>query len=514
NNIVSLSLAMEQTPLDDDVIVIECDLLFDAGVLQLLLQPAPGNIALVDRYRPGMDGTVVAVEDGLITQVFPPHLQGPQFLYDDKYKTLNIYRFDREFCANTFKPLLDCYANLIDGNVFYELVLGMLVNMQRQRIQAAIVDGSKWAEVDDPNDLAAARFQFEPSSRATILDRAMGGHWSFDVTDFAYMRNLRFPTDAMLAAMRQALPAVMRSYGSTQRVLNQKLAWHLLCDASRVQVLHGASQIYPILKRMVGDRPVLRPEPTFGEYARMFPSADTYRDSAGVDLDALERRIPRNGVVVVVTPNSPTGTVIDTGWVFGCAGRHPGATFVVDESFIDFSDQASLIGRLEDRPLPNVLIIKSLSKSFGVPGLRLGYVYSTDAAVIREIDAEIPVWNLGGPAEFFLELMLKYRPDFERSLAATKADRASFAAALEALPIVQQVHPSGGNFLLVTLTGDDPGLGGRIRTQLLEGFAIDVKDVSDRVTPQAPRLRVAVRLPADNARFCDALDAVSLMASA
>ncbi len=342
----------------------------------------------------------------------------------------------------------------------------------------------------------------------------MGGHWSFDVTDFAYMRNLRFPTDAMMAAMRQALPAVMRSYGSTQRVLNQKLAWHLLCDVSRVQVLHGASQIYPILKRMVANRPVLRPEPTFGEYARMFPAAETYLDSAGVDLDALERRIPRNGVVVVVTPNSPTGTVIDTGWILDCAGRHPGATFVVDESFIDFSDQVSLVTRLEARPQPNVLIIKSLSKSFGVPGLRLGYVYSTDAAVIREIDAEIPVWNLGGPAEFFLELMLKYRPDFERSLVATKADRASFATALEALPIVQRVHPSGGNFLLVTLKGADVAMGGRIRTQLLERFSIDVKDVSDRVTPQAPRLRVAVRLPADNARFCESLHAVSLMASA
>lgn len=513
NNIVSLSLAMAHTPLDRDVIVIECDLLFDAGVLQHLLRPTPGNIALVDRYRPGMDGTVVAVEDGLITHVYPPHLQGPQFLYDDKFKTLNIYRFDRDFCANTFKPLLDCYANLIDGNVFYELVLGMLVNMQRQRIQAAVVDGSKWAEVDDPNDLAAARFQFEPSSRAAILDRAMGGHWSFDVTDFAYMRNLRFPTDAMMAAMRQALPAVMRSYGSTQRVLNQKLAWHLLCDVSRVQVLHGASQIYPMLKRMVGDRPVLRPEPTFGEYARMFPSGATYPDSAAVDLAALEQRIPPNGVVVIVTPNSPTGTVIDSGWIFDCATRHPQATFIVDESFIDFSDQVSVVTRLEARPLKNVLVIKSLSKSFGVPGLRLGYVYTADAAVIQELDQEIPVWNLGGPAEFFLELMLKFRPDFERSLAATKSDRASFASALEALPIVDRVHSSGGNFLLVTLKGDDPGMGARIRTHLLERFSIDVKDVSDRVLPKAPRLRLAVRLPHENARFCEALHAVSLMAS-
>jgi histidinol-phosphate/aromatic aminotransferase/cobyric acid decarboxylase-like protein len=372
-----------------------------------------------------------------------------------------------------------------------------------------MVDGSKWAEVDDPNDLATARFQFEPSSRAAILDRAMGGQWSLDVTDFAYMRNLHFPTDAMVAAMRQALPAMMRSYGSTQRVLNQKLAWHLLCDPDRVQLLHGASQIYPILKRIVGERPVLRPEPSFGEYARMFPRARTYADSIGVDLAAFERQIPEDGVVVIVTPNSPTGTLIGTEWIHDCADRHPHTWFIVDESFIDFSDETPMVDRLEAHQQPNVFVIKSLSKSLGVPGLRIGYVYTSNPEIIRVLDDEIPIWNLGGPAEFFLELMLKYRPDFERSLAATKVDRAAFAEQLARCSIVETVHPSGGNFLLVTLRGGDPALGARVRALLLERFSIDVKEVSTRLSPPAPRLRVAVRLPADNARFCDALDRIT-----
>jgi histidinol-phosphate/aromatic aminotransferase/cobyric acid decarboxylase-like protein/choline kinase len=509
NNIVSLSLAFEQTPFDSDVILIESDLLFDETVLQQLLTPTPGNIALVDRYRPGMDGTVVAVEDGVITQVFPPHLQGPHFQYDDKFKTLNIYRFDRDFCASVFKPLLDCYANLIDGNVYYELVLGMLVNMQRQRIHAGLVDGSRWAEVDDPNDLAGARFQFEPASRSEVLDSALGGHWSFDITDFAFMRNLHFPTDAMVAAMRQALPAVMRSYGSTQKVLNQKLAWHLLCDPSRLQVLHGASQIYPVLKRMITTRPVIRPEPTFGEYARIFPRAQVYADRPGIDLDRLDAMIRPDSAVVIVTPNSPTGTVVPTAWIHDAARRHHHTLFIVDESFIDFSDETPMIERLEADPVANVFVIKSLSKSLGVPGLRLGYVYSANPEVIRVLEDEIPIWNLSGPAEFYLEQMLKYRPDFERSLQESKADRAQFAAMLAALPCVERCYPSGGNFLLVALKGSGNGLGGRVREQLLARFNIDVKDVSARLDPPGPKLRVAVRLPDDNARFCEALSAVT-----
>jgi histidinol-phosphate/aromatic aminotransferase/cobyric acid decarboxylase-like protein len=385
----------------------------------------------------------------------------------------------------------------------------MLVNMQRERIRAAVVDGSLWAEVDDPNDLAAARFQFEPASRAAVLDRSMGGHWSYDLTDFTFMRNQHFPTDAMAAAMRQALPALMRSYGSSQAVLNQKLAWHLLCDPSRLQVLHGASQVYPLLKRMAGERPVLRPAPSFGEYARMFPRARTYADAPGVNLDALDAQVPGDGIVVIVTPNSPTGTVVPTAWIHACAGRHPHTLFVVDESFIDFSDETPMVTRLEREAQPNVLVIKSLSKSFGVPGLRLGYIYSTNPDVIRALEADIPIWNLGSPAEFFLELMLKYRPEFESSLNATKDDRAAFATMLRDHPAVQRVYPSGGNFLLVALKGSEASMAGRCRDRLLHQFKIDVKDVSHRLPPPAPRLRVAVRRPEENARFCAALAAVS-----
>jgi histidinol-phosphate/aromatic aminotransferase/cobyric acid decarboxylase-like protein len=126
------------------------------------------------------------------------------------------------------------------------------------------------------------------------------------------------------------------------------------------------------------------------------------------------------------------------------------------------------------------------------------------------VSQELPVWNLSGPAEFYLELMLKHRSEFERSLAATKSDRAAFAAALAAVPVVAKVHPSGGNFLMATLRGDDPTTAARIRTELLEQCSIDVKDVSNRLRPPKPRLRVAVRLPDDNDLFCRALDSVTI----
>lgn len=508
NNIVSLSLAIDALSLDQDVLLIECDLLFEPEVLGPLFRPGRGNVALLDRYRAGMDGTVVSVEDEVITGVYPPHLQGPNFSYADKFKTLNIYRFDRDFCRSTLRPLLSCYANLIDGNCYYELVLGMLVNMQRQRIEAEIVPERSWAEVDDPNDLASARFQFEPQSRPAILDRAFGGHWNFGLTDFSYLANVHFPTDAMVAAMRQALPDLLRSYGSSQPILNEKLAYVCGGRAERIQALHGASQIYPLLPELVGDRPVLIPAPTFGEYPRVLPRAGCYPDVPGIELDAVEAMLPKDGVLVVVNPNSPTGTVVATDAIWRIATTRPDVLLLVDESFLPFSSEPSLIRRLEADPLPNVAVLTSLSKSMGVPGLRLGFLYSANARLLQRVGGALPVWNLSSLAEFFLELLLKYRSEFDESLRRTRRDRDEFADLLRQVPVVEEVYPSGGNFLLVRLAGGDPIVAAALRTRLLTEQRIEIKDVSAKMGKMgstAPFLRLAVRGAEDNARLAAAL---------
>lgn len=334
---------------------------------------------------------------------------------------------------------------------------------------------------------------------------------SLEFTDFDSLRNQHFPTGAMVDAMRLAWPTVTHTRGSTQAELNRTLARYLRCEPEHVQVLQGASQIFPILKRLVGVRPVLRPQPSLGEYERIFPRAKIYADAiAGVDLAAFDAAIPSDGVVVIATPNSPTGTVVPTAWVDECVRRHPHTLFVVDESLADFCDETPMVERLKADPVSNVIVIKNLGNSFGVPGLGLGYVYCLNPEVIRVLDDEIPVWNLSRPAESFLELMLAHRADFERSLVATKADRAAFAAILAKVPVVARVHEGGGNFLLASLRGNDPNMAGAIKTELLAQHNIGVADASFRLRPALPRLRVAVRLPDENAWFCRALDSVTI----
>lgn len=499
NNIVSLALAMASLEGDDDVVLSECDLLLDPSALSPLVSAEPGNIALVDEYRPGMDGTVVTAVDGYVTEVIPPARQGAGFDFNGKLKTLNVYRFEAGFCRRTLQPLLNWYAETVDAGSYYELVLGMLVSVHGQRIKASIVPAGSWAEVDDPNDMAAARFSFDPSARAEILDRALGGHWALDFTDFSFMRNEHFPTDAMVAAMRHAMPDLIAGYGSSQVVLDEKLAWFVGCEPSRLLALNGASQAFPILRRLFVGKRLAIPAPTFGEYTRMFPEASNYQDAlisgrSPDDMDMLQEAAASHEVLVVVSPNNPSGTTIPTRHLHSLARSHPDTLVLVDESFLGFSEESSLVAALEADPLDNVLILVSLSKTLGVPGLRVGYAYSTNPELVSAMRFELPVWNLGAPAEFFVELLLKFRPELADSLRRTIEDRQALRTALAGLEGVEAVHAGGGNFVLVRLADQAVGASA-LRHALLVDHAIEVKDVSSKFPDGKGWIRVAARPP-------------------
>lgn len=509
NNIVSLALALESLNYEEDVILIECDLLFEPHLITDLIGHPGKNVALVDHYRTGMDGTVVSIENGYVSQVFPTESQSTGFRYDNKFKTLNIYRFDRAYCQRTLRPMLSAYANNVDSNCYYELVLGMLANVPAHRISAQIVQDSDWVEVDDPNDLSVAKFSFEPGERASLLDRTFGGHWSFDVLDFSLPRNAFFPPAAMHAALRHALPDVITGYGSRQEILDEKAALFLGCDPSRVHLLNGASQAYPILRRLYKDRRAAIPAPTFGEYPRCLPQAATYPDLLATDPEQLAQCARNVDLLVVVNPNNPSGVTVPTQSLYDLAAGAADTTFLVDESFLIFSGQPSLISLLEAEPLDNILVLTSLGKGLGTPGLRLGYLYTANADLRRSFLEHMPIWGVNALAEYFLELTIKFRPDLERSIKLTVAERSRMRGLLSGQPFVHRVHDSGGNFLLVQLRGEDPAIASQLRQELLATSRIEIKDVSGKYPDRLPRIRIAVRRQEDNDRLLRALQSLA-----
>jgi histidinol-phosphate/aromatic aminotransferase/cobyric acid decarboxylase-like protein/CTP:molybdopterin cytidylyltransferase MocA len=505
NNIFSMALAFEQITFDSDLLLIESDLIYEPAVLDRIMKSAHENVALVDRYHPGMDGTVVALNEGhVVSQVIPPSQQSARFDFSDKYKTLNIYKFSRDFCATTLLRLLTTYARLIDDNCYYEMVLGMLVYMQQAEIHAEVIDSELWSEVDDPSDLRLAEFKFSPSARHGILESTWGGSWDLGVLDFAFIRNMHFPPPAMLSELRFHLPELLQNYGSAQVVLNTKLSWALQWPERYTHLLGGASQCYPWLRSWFAGKRVLIPEPTFGEYSRIFPEADRYVDGPGVDWSDVERRAADADVVVFVNPNNPSGTTLDSALIAEFARSRPDTTVIVDESFIEFSGQQPLTEILAVEPLDNVLVIKSLSKSLGVPGLRLGALMTRNPRLAALIAEETPIWGVNSVAENFLTVMLKHRPALHQSFRRTVSDREDLAATLARLPIVDQVYPSGANFLLVRLSLSATATS-ELTARLVEKKLIHVKDVSAKFGTDEGYWRVAVRTPADHDRLRDAV---------
>ena len=504
NNIFSLALAFEQIVLDDDILLIESDLIFTDDVIGQAIHSPFENVALVSPYTIGLDGTVVQVSGNKISNIYPPHLQDEKFDLFDKFKTLNIYKFSKEFCVNEFKKLLVYYAQTIDDNCYYELILGILIYMQRQDIHCEIVDNHKWVEVDDPNDLLGAEFTFNKENRLAILEGSFGGYWNFDVLDFCFIRNMYFPTDSMIAEFKNNLAGLLHNYGSKQFILNRKLSYVLQCKEERLLALNGASQIYPVISGLLKGKKALIPDPTFGEYQRIFDTIETYSDRVGVNRREVESKIPKNEVIVFVNPNNPSGSVISTDWIISVINKYPEKFFIVDESFIEFSDEKSILDFLETESRKNVLVLRSMSKNYGLPGIRLGFVYTCDLDLHKIMSGQIPIWNLNAMAEFYLEIILKYKRDLSDSFLRTKADREEFSKALQNLDIIEKVFPSGGDFIMVETKNND-AIKGLVQF-LLVNEAIYIKEITDKFAdPDKRYYRMAVRLPEENLRLVEAI---------
>ena len=141
-----------------------------------------------------------------------------------------------------------------------------------------------------------------------------------------------------------------------------------------------------------------------------------------------------------------------------------------------------------------------------MPGLRIGYVFGQDPLLLAALDREIPIWNMSGPAEFFLEVALKFRPELAASFVRTAADRRDLVDRLRRSSVVKTIQEGHGNFVVVELNGADD-TATRLTAGLLERHRIHVKDLTGRfVHVTGPWLRLSVRLADEHERLVIALE--------
>ena len=516
NNIYSLSLAKDKLQ-EDDTLLIESDLIFDDSLFRMILDNPYPNLALVDKYETWMDGTMVRIdEDNNIVNFIPKKA----FKYkdvDSYYKTVNIYKFSREFSQNKYVPFLDAYSKALGNNEYYEQVLRVITLLDNAELKALpITNGAKWYEIDDVQDLDIAETLFADKSK--LMQRynmRFGGHWRFPkLLDFCYLVNPYFPTAHMKDELRANFDILLSEYPSGMYVNSLIAAKYFDIRQKYTVVGNGAAElIKSLMERVEGRIGVVYP--TFQEYPNRKEQTEIIgftpdNDDLTYTADDLIRFYADKqlSTLLLINPDNPSGNFIPIADVLRLAAwcKERGIFFVVDESFVDFSEDFRNNSLLHNEILqayPNLAVMKSISKSYGVPGLRLGILASSDEELINWTKHDVSIWNINSFAEFYMQIFGKYQKDYDRACQKFIAERERFMARLTDIPFLR-VIPSQANYFLCQIT--EKYTSEELTRHLLMDFNILIKDCDNKDGLKNKNyVRIAVRDQKDNDTLVEAL---------
>lgn len=515
NNIYSLALAKEQM-IEDDTLLLESDLIFDDGMFNLLLESPFPNLALVAKYESWMDGTMVRIDEENNIVNFIPKADFRYADTDKYYKTVNIYKFSKDFCRTKYVPFLEAYTKSVGNNEYYENVLRILTFLSPGDLKALPIATEKWYEIDDKQDLDIAEALFsEPEELLNKYYTRYGGFWRFpQMLDFCYLVNPYFRRSKIIDEMEANFRTLLGEYPSGMRV-NSLLASK--CWGVKEEYIlpgNGAAELIKALaENLQGKIGVVRP--TFEEYPnRMAEEQIVAFVSQNADFrytaDDLIDFYGRNPVetLLLINPDNPSGNFIPRPDVLRLAAwcEEKGVRLVVDESFVDFSDDwetSSLLSNSILEGYPHMAVMKSISKSYGVPGLRLGILASADTALIVKMKKQVSIWNINSFAEFFMQIFNKYEKDYKRACARFIEVRADFIQHLQDIPYLH-VMPTQANFVMCEVHA--PFTANQLALTLLReaNVLISACGVKKGITPNR-YIRLAVRNKEDNDKLVEAL---------
>ena len=520
NNIYSLALVKKQLE-EDDTLLLESDLIVSDRLLPMIVNHPSPNLALVARYESWMDGTMVRIDD---EQNVVNFISKEAFDYNDiasYYKTVNIYKLSRQFSRQKYVPFLDAYTKAVGNNEYYENVLRIISLLNSHDMKALDIGSEKWYEIDDKQDLdiAEALFASEDDVIRKYYGR-YGGFWRFPkMLDYCYLVNPFFPTRRMKDELRADFDTLLTEYPSGMKV-NTLLASK--CFGVKEQYIvpgNGAAELIKVLMQTTTGR-VGFIRPTFEEYPNRYdkdrqvtyvPQNEDYRYTADDLMDFFaDKDICQ---LMLINPDNPSGNFIPKADVLRLARwcRQRNIRLVVDESFVDFSTGYAHNSLLSNDILeahPQMVIMKSISKSYGVPGLRLGIMAAADTALIARAKREVSIWNLNSFAEFFMQIYNKHENDYRRACAKFVDERESFGRELRQIPFLR-VMPSEANYFLCEV--NKPYTAKQIVVYMLKQHNILTRDCSQKpgLDPAKQYMRIAVRSHNDNMKLIEGLKSMA-----
>jgi len=339
-----------------------------------------------------------------------------------------------------------------------------------------------------------------------------GGYWRHDFIDHNYLYNLYFPPEDFFSHLTRHIHQLVLSYPVGQNELARLVGELIDQPPERIVVGNGAAELIKIIAGL--DRKMIVPVPSFNEYANVMPADQVVEfalESPTFQLDvgrfAAEAIRCKAGLAVVVSPNNPTSLLVPKAHLVRLAQKlvaHD-CILIVDESFIDFTDHPDQESLEKDiAQYPNLVIFKSMSKAYGICGIRIGYMLTANVEFAAQLRQGLHIWNLNGFAEEFLRLAPQYRQAFTVSCNKVKADRDQFYAELQIIPGVIVYKPDA-NYIFCRLPDHAPS-GPDVTEKLFVEHNIYIKHCQGKTMAESDRyLRIASRTQAENRRLVEAL---------
>lgn len=515
NNIYSLALAKEEL-CKDDTILLESDLIFEDRMLELLINHRDPDLALVAKYETWMDGTMVCVDnDRNITNFVPKEA----FCYENAdvyYKAVNIYKFSSEFSKYQYVPFLEAYCRVMGNNEYYEQVLRILLHLHSSTLKALPITNEKWYEIDDVQDLDIASTIFSDKDiKWKEYHKRYGGYWRFpQMLDYCYLVNPFFPPKRMKDELRANFDTLLENYPSGMQINSLLAGKYFGVKQDYIVVGNGAAELIKVVMEEHSGDKVGIIYPTFDEYPNrlrkeqivpFFPQNKNFEYTAEDLMAYFEDK--NISLMMLINPDNPSGHFMPKNDVLQlaewCAIK--GIRLLVDESFVDFTYGAVDNSLLYDDILtayPHMMVMKSISKSYGVPGLRLGILATADIDLIVRMKKEVSIWNINSFAEFYLQIYGKYEKDYIKACAKFIAERETFYTELQSIPYLR-VIPSQANYFLCEVIAKYTS--SELTQKLIENDVI-VSNCGLKSNMFGYNLvRLAIRSRKDNARLIDIL---------
>ncbi|WMJ21954.1 aminotransferase class I/II-fold pyridoxal phosphate-dependent enzyme [Paludicola sp. MB14-C6] len=515
NNIYSLYLAKDYL-LQDDTLLLESDLIFEEKVLDYLLDNPYPSLALVAKFESWMDGTVMELDDEDSIIAFRTKRE---FHFEDipnYFKTVNIYKFSQKFSSTHYVPFLEAYSKALGNNEYYEQVLKVITLLDKPEIKAVRLKDEAWYEIDDIQDLNIAESLF--ASREEKLKKFQiryGGYWRYpQMLDFCYLVNPFFPNPKLVDEIKANFERLLCNYPSGLDVNSLLAAKYFGLHKENIIVGNGAAELIKSLMTILTGK-IGFAFPTFEEYPNrkskddivaFIPQNSDYSYTADDLISFYQDK--DISVLALINPDNPSGNLIKKQDVLRLAefSKQKGIRFIVDESFVDFADTAEWQSLLEQEILikyPHMIVVKSISKSYGVPGLRLGVIATGDTELISQMKKDVAIWNINSFGEFYLQICEKYQSDYKKAIEKFKQVRNEYVENLSQIKHLR-VIPSHANYLMCEVL--TPYSANKLAEDLLNDFNILIKDLSTKKGFDGKQyIRIAVRDEKDNDALVTAL---------